>query len=310
MPCYSPLEGYRATTVNPSGKRSITFNPKDGFKDMPVSVPCGQCIGCRLERSRQWAMRCYHESTLYEENSFITLTYDNDHIPSTGTLIKKHYQDFMKRLRKANPGKKIRYFQCGEYGELNRRPHYHACLFNHDFQDKNLWKDINGSPLYISEELTRLWPYGFSTIGEVTFDSAAYVARYIMKKINGEKKDQVDSDTGLKHYENYCSITGEIHPIEPEYTTMSRRPGIGADWYDKYKKDLYPSDYIIVNGKRVRPAKFYDSLLEREHEDSYLRIKGKRKHTAKQHEHNNTYERLATRRKCKTLQLKQLNRDL
>lgn len=310
MPCFSPLQGYRAISRNPSGKRGIVFNPKHGYRDMPVQVPCGQCRGCRLERSRQWAMRCYHESTLYPENSFITLTYNDDNLPAGGTLVKSHYQKFMKRLRKHNPGVKIRYFQCGEYGDKNRRPHYHACLFNFDFKDKIPWKEENGTTLYISAELTQLWPYGFSTIGEVTFDSAAYVARYIMKKLNGKKAEDVNPETGLKHYENYDSQSGEIIPIQPEYTTMSRRPGIAADWYDQYKDDVYPSDFVVINGKRMRPSKFYDSILERTHQDEYERIKAKRKRKAKNYASDNTPERLAVRERVKTLQIKTLTREL
>ena len=101
MACYYPLKGYRARAVNPkTGKRSIVFDSSLGFMDMPVEFACGQCIGCRIERSRQWAIRCVHEAQLYEANCFITLTYAPEHLPKNGSLVLEHFQKFMKRLRK------------------------------------------------------------------------------------------------------------------------------------------------------------------------------------------------------------------
>lgn len=309
MPCYTPLQGFRSKTVTDNGKRKIVFNLDEGYPDLPVTIPCGQCIGCRLEHSRQWAMRCLHEAQLYENNCFITLTYDQEHLPGDLSLDKSHFQKFMKRLRKKYPGEKIRYYHCGEYGEENKRPHYHACLFNHDFQDKQQWTVRNGTKLYVSEELMNLWPYGFSTIGDVTFDSAAYVARYITKKITGKALEETNSQ-GLKPYELYDSNTGEITKIQSEYTTMSRRPGIGKDWYEKYKDDVYPSDFLVINGKRMRPPKYYDGLLEQEHEEQYDRRKHERRINAKRFKHETTPERLTARHKVKRAQLRQLKRTI
>jgi len=168
MPCFYPIPAWRAQTVHPSTrKRGIVFNPRDGFADMALKVPCGQCIGCRLERSRQWAIRCLHESGLHERNCFITLTYDDEHLPEGGTLVKQDWQLFIDRLRKRFRTK-VRYFHCGEYGEQTRRPHYHAILFGHDFDDKTLWKRNHGNPLYRSKSLERLWPHGYSSIGACT----------------------------------------------------------------------------------------------------------------------------------------------
>jgi hypothetical protein len=144
--CYKPLLGYRAAERNEQGKRPLVFNPSQGLVDMPIKVACGQCIGCRLERSRQWAIRCVHEASLHEHNSFITLTYNDENLPADGSLDVRHWQLFMKRLRKRH-GSGIRYFHCGEYGSKHRRPHYHACLFGLDFPDKKLWMMRNGIPL-------------------------------------------------------------------------------------------------------------------------------------------------------------------
>lgn len=293
MPCYFPLEGYKSRTTNPSGKRSIVFNPGDGFKDMPVTVACGQCIGCRLERSRQWAMRCVHESQLYEDNCFLTLTYDNDHLPPDLSLNKKHFQDFMKRFRKFAEPRKIRFFHCGEYGELYGRPHYHAIIFNYDFQDKVLYKQTgSGSNIFISESLINLWPFGYSSIGDVTFDSAAYVARYIMKKVTGDDAED--------HYKGR----------EPEYITMSRRPGIGTDWFNSFSNDVYPRDIVIINGKKVAPPKFYDRLYEIEDAEEFKRVKNRRMHKIKDLKEPNTDEVLRRKYKHKKLTIERLVRPL
>jgi hypothetical protein len=281
MPCYHPIDAWYSKEVNPSGKRSLVFDRnKAKHIGAQVRIPCGQCIGCRLERSRQWAMRCVHESELYSDNCFITLTYDDDHLPDDQSLHFVDFQKFMKRLRKHYSSQKIRFFHCGEYGELCSncgkpspylkiqdkckcgnweptfgRPHYHACLFGFDFDDKVLWSTRNGNRLYTSDTLNKVWGKGYCVVGDVTFESAAYVARYIMKKITGTKKEE--------HYVG----------LSEEYTTMSRRPGIGAGWYEEFKADVFPSDFLIVKGVKVKPPKFYGTMLEREDVVAFERVK-------------------------------------
>lgn len=139
MPCYHPLTGYRSKSGRDpkSGKWPLTFDLSNAYIDMPVTVPCGQCIGCRLDKSRDWAVRCLHEASLYQDNCFITLTYDDAHLDPLGSLNKDDFVKFMKRLR-FQYGPKIRFFHCGEYGTLLNRPHHHACIFNFDFYDKEL----------------------------------------------------------------------------------------------------------------------------------------------------------------------------
>lgn len=276
MPCFHPLDGYRSKTVNPSGKRSIVFDVKDAYTDMRVTVPCGQCIGCRLERSRQWAIRCVNEASLYENNSFITLTFNEENVPLDGSLNKADFQKFMKRLRKKYPQNKIRYFHCGEYGDLLNRPHHHACLFNYDFPDKILWSERKNIKLYRSKILETLWPFGFCTIGDVNFESAAYVARYVTKKITG--------DLAEGHY------NGRV----PEYVTMSRKNGIGHDWFQKYKNDVFPQDYMIVRNHKCKPPKYYDTIYNLTDRLSFASIKGDRERAAKKSEHNSP-ERLDVR---------------
>lgn len=300
MPCFHPLQGYRSKRLNATGKRSIVFNKHDGYVDLPVTLPCGQCDGCKMERARVWAVRCVHESQLYRENSFITLTYADEHLPKWGSLDKTHYQLFMKRLRDKYSPKTIRFFQCGEYGDQNNRPHYHSCLFNHDFNDKYPWKKINGQQYYISPELMQLWRFGHSTIGDVTFQSAAYVARYVLKKQSPKKNPH--------YYDSINEETGEIFPLEPEYTTMSLRPGIGKPWYEKYKTDAYPHDFIVVNGKKMKPPKYYLTQLEKEHEIQAKLIKINNQKIQQKNKENNTPQRLKVREKVLKIKLKLLKR--
>lgn len=299
MPCYHPLKGYRAKTKNDSGKYSVVFNPKYGYLDQPQTLPCGQCIGCRLERSRQWAIRCVHEASQYENNSFLTLTYDNDNLPYNGSLDKTHFQKFIKRLRKSL-NHKIRYFHCGEYGEKLSRPHYHAILFNLDFDDKELFSINDGNKLYTSKKLTDLWGKGHCTIGEVNFETCAYTARYITKKITGRNSEE--------HYTRLDDY-GEFHQRIPEYTTMSRRPGIGQGWLDSFLDDVYPSDFITLNGKKLRPPKYYDKFFEENYPEKFQKIKALRKQNLSIHSENNTPERLEVREKLHLSRASQLKRS-
>ena len=279
----------------------VVFRPSDGFTDRPITVPCGQCIGCRLERSRQWALRCVHEASLHTRNCFITLTYDDDHLPNDLSLNIDHFQKFMKRLRKRF-GDGIRFFHCGEYGENFGRPHYHACLFNFDFPDRQLWTCRQGVNLYTSAILQELWPFGFSTVGDVTFESAAYVARYVMKKITG--KNSAD------HYSFVHPVNGNTYVRSPEYITMSRRPGIGREWLSKYLSDVYPYDHVVVNGVPCRPPRYYDNVYDVLHPSNCSQIKADRLKKARIPSCDNSLRRLKVREEVQSSRLTQLKRTL
>ena len=304
MPCYHPITAYKA--VN---QTKLVFSDTKSVKNKGIDVshslqiPCGQCIGCRLEKSRQWAMRCMHEAQLHENNCFITLTYDDTHLPSDQSLHHRDFQLFIKRLRKKYPTTKIRYYMAGEYGENFGRPHFHACIFGFDFHDKKLWKrTASGSIIYRSADLETVWPFGYSSIGDVNFESAAYVARYIMKKQTGK-----DSE---KHYQYSKLDTGEIIQMQPEYNKMSLKPGIGAEWYKKYRSDVYPHDYVVVRGKKVRPPKYYDKKYKTDYPyeyDELLYIRDKR---AKLNSEDNTPERLAVKEQVTQVKLQKLKRTL
>lgn len=255
MPCYKALQAYRGAGLNANGKRGVSFSTSSGFRDQPIDLPCGQCIGCRLERSRQWAVRCMHEASLHDANSFITCTYNEQHLPLGASLIKKDFQDFMKRLRRSTSGC-ISYLQCGEYGGQLGRPHYHAILFGIDFADKKFYKMASDElgELYTSPKLEELWGKGFCTTGAVTFESAAYVARYALKKITG--------DNAPGWYTRLDPETGELQKLQPEYLAMSLRPAIGKRWFEQFGSEVFPSDEVIVRGHQSKPPRYYLKQLE------------------------------------------------
>ena len=313
MACFAPLTGYRSRYINPkTGKRAIVFSTSEGYIDQEVQVPCGRCTGCRLEHSRQWAVRCMHEADTHDANCFITLTYNPENLPADNSIHKEELQKFFKRLRKRLYPKTFRYFACGEYGEKNNRPHYHALIFGFNFPDRQLHAISNGGHrLYRSHLLETVWGKGHILIGELTFESAAYTARYVMKKRKG-KPDTVDPKTGKTNEEHYMSVdadTGELYRLEPEFVLMSRRPGIGRDWYEKYKGDT-KKDFITVRGNKSKIPKYYDSILEQENELELMEKKRKRKKEALKRKEDNTPERLNVKEKVLNAKLNQLIRPL
>lgn len=285
MVCYHPLIAVDVTKGAASKKviqviGSAEQNPglyaKAQKDDNAFIVPCGQCVGCRLERSRQWAIRISQEASLYDNNCFITLTYADQYCPKSLDL--RHFQLFMKRLRKKY-GNGIRFFHCGEYGDLYGRPHYHAALLNFDFPDKKLYKTKNGFNYYLSESLADLWPYGIHLISDLTYDSAGYIARYVLKKLTG--------DLSVDAYKDK----------KPPYVTMSRRPGIGYPWIEKYLENVYNIDRIVVKGHESLPPRYYDSILKERYPEWLDAIKEQRCARFAD-EYNNTLDRLNTREEC------------
>lgn len=247
MPCYHPLTAFQTESGD------VVFSERGKIR-RELTLRCGQCVGCKLERSRQWAVRCMHEASMFERNSFVTLTYDDDHLPYDSSLDYRHFQLFMKRLRKRFGS--ARFYMCGEYGEHTQRPHFHACLFGVGFDDAYPWrKSPAGFMLKRSPTLEKLWIYGSCEIGEVTFESAAYVARYILKKVTGNAAEE--------HYRIVDSDTGEVFLREPEFTRMSLKPGIGFTWFEKFKDEVFPLDRVVVRGFEARPPRYYKDLLDK-----------------------------------------------
>lgn len=283
MPCYSPLTAYQ------TGNGDVIFVERMGKGDVrrELSLSCGQCLGCRLERSRQWAMRCMHEASLHKKNAFITLTYSDEYLPNRGCLHYPDYQKFMKRLQKYSDGG-IRFYMCGEYGEQTWRPHYHACLFGVDFPDRIHHATMeSGFPTYRSDLLERLWPFGNCWVGDVSFESAGYVARYCVQKVTGKN--------ARFHYSRWTHADfGPVHKYQlvPEFNKMSLKPGIGDAFYRQWKDDIYPHDYVVVRGQKMPPAKYYNKLFARENPDVYEELQWKREAEGRRHWEDNTPERL------------------
>lgn len=260
MTCFHPLKAFRSATVNDSGKRSLVFNSSDALiEGSAIKLPCGQCQGCRSDRAHEWAVRCGHEAKFHDRSCFLTLTYDDQSVPDDFSVKKEHLQAFIKRLRKRAgrlDGSRIRYFACGEYGDSTARPHYHLLAYGFDFPDKKHWSTREGYRTFKSEMLSELWPQGSHEIGSVTHQSAGYVARYVHKKINGARADD--------HYSRVSPITGQVHRRNPEFALMSLRPGIGGAWFDNFKADAFPSDFVVVDGRKVRPPSFYLNRLAKD----------------------------------------------
>lgn len=300
MTCYHPLKAYRPLSNLDGGR--LVFNSKKALNpDNPVVIPCNVCIGCRIDRSRDWALRCTHEAQMHlGNNAFITLTYSDDHLPEDYSVSVRTWQLFMYRLRKSLGSNKIRFFACGEYGDQTLRPHYHALIFNHCFPDKQLFKKTpQGHNIYTSKSLEKIWPYGLPTVGDVTYQSAAYTARYIMKKISG--------DNAPEHYTRIHPLTQKIVTVQPEFCVQSRRPGLGDSWFQKFKGDAFPSDFLIVDGKKHPVPKFYAKKLT---EEELTPIKRRRKKDSLPRKSDNTRERLAVRETVKLSAINQLKRKL
>ena len=301
MPCYHPLTAYESNTLKANGRKLVKFKkPDDLHKHKKIQLPCSQCIGCRLDRSITWAARCMHEAQMHEESAFITLTYAE--LPQYGSLTPPHFVKFMKRYRNSIRPRKIRFFHGAEYGDNLGRPHHHACIFGHDFSDKEIFSECEGIYTYYSPTLENLWGHGFCTTTELTLQSAAYVARYCLKKINGKNQNE--------HYQTTDPYTGEIQIKIPEYATMSRKPGIGRDWYEKFNSDIFPHDTTIYKGKNIKTPRYYENLLRSTDEIAYTLLKETRKHNAQKHAADNTPARLLVREKVKIYSMKDLQRKL
>lgn len=305
MPCYHPLYALPEYKPSKGGLGTDVYHTKNGkiryriFKSDSVpwenpdliQIPCGKCIGCRLEYSRQWANRCMLELQDHESAYFVTLTYNDGNLPKTwytdsdtgeafqaATLVKRDVQLFMKRLRKAFDDQHIRFYCAGEYGDESMRPHYHLILFGLKLDDLSFYEQRDGFNYFTSSKLNKIWDYncadshidngkrkvynvdtkrwstaplktrGLCIVANVNWDTCAYVARYVTKKLNGPE---------AQFYKD--------HNIEPPFSLMSRKPGIGRNYFDSHK-DMFDQAYINVStpegGRKFKPPKYYKRLFE------------------------------------------------
>lgn len=315
MTCFHPQQGYRGR----GGQ--FVLAKKDSPTGAPITVACGRCQGCRTARAESWAVRISHEASLHTKNVFLTLTYDDNYLPDDYSISIREIQLFLKKLRKNLQSKyekgviprcdtKIRYFAVGEYGDKNGRPHYHLILFNYSPDDLQISRQTKqGHYCYTSREISKIWPYGLHEIGSVTKQSAGYVARYSFKKIGGT--------FAADHYKRLHPLTGEIVDVHPEFATMSTHPGIGLGWFKKYEGDVFPHDFVILDGRKAPVPEYYkkqlrgrslsDGLLER---DDFYEIGQKRRSGARARADDRTPERLAIREESAGLRVKRLAREI
>lgn len=291
MACYKPLDAWQGT----DGSIRFGREPKNA---RPLQLPCGRCIGCRTARQREWATRIAHEATLHRNNSFITLTYDEEHYKPT--LNYHDYQLFMRYLRRKMG--KCRFFAAGEYGEQYNRPHWHAILFGITFTDGTVISDREGAKLYTSQTLDKIWGKGMTTFGEVNQQTANYVAGYCVKKITGQKAKQ--------HYERIDAETGEIIKLRPELGVMSK--GIGKGWFDKYWKEVYvPRDGVVLPGGRTIPApRYYDKQMQEKDGLAWDQISYQRYLRSLEYQHDQTPQRLKAKELCATARYNQRRKQL
>lgn len=290
MSCYHPQTAVVLGVDPHTGKKALKFLGEKAVASLlypgkeVIQLPCGQCVGCRIDRSRQWANRCMLELQYHDSAYFVTLTYDDEHVPkayytdpATGeaytslTLCKRDFQLWMKRLRKKFSDDKIRFFACGEYGGETKRPHYHAIVFGLHLHDCVKYKTVREGDSYYtyynSESIQETWPNGFVVVGEVTWESCAYVARYVTKKLSGPQAE---------FYEKFNLV--------PEFSDMSRRPGIARQYYDEHGKDIYEHAYINVStptgGRKFKPPRYFDRLFDVDCPGALDELKERRKRTA------------------------------
>jgi hypothetical protein len=244
--CEKPIKAYRP----PEGGR-ITFNPGGIGKPYNILLPCGTCILCREEQARQQAIRIVHEAAMQEENAFITLTYDDAHLPAHNSLNYDDLRNFWKRLRKylwKRHQKRVRHYSVGEYGDKTKRPHYHACVFGESFIEGR--EIIRTSPnlLWTSPVLQYCWQKGFVSVGTLNFETARYTASYMQKKLAKNQK-----------YVRVNEETGELVPLEQPRAIMS--DNLGKRWFHKWMQQVIQHDHVVINGIPQKPPKAYDKYL-------------------------------------------------
>lgn len=323
MSCYYPKLAFQNIVVKQRIKWTGSPYYSDSFKGTPkypgdpegkiwkaIKVPCSGCLDCRLKKSREMAIRCVHEAQMNADfgSIFVTLTYNPEHLPENNTFNFRHPVLFMKRLRRMF-GANIKSYGCAEYGEKGGRPHYHLLIFGLRPDDMYFWRNSTNPrmkcKLYRSPKIEKLWgkgkgknfsQYGNVEIGEVSFQSAAYVARYVMKK--NKKKEELEKELGRFHEKAIC---------------ISRREGIGLSWLKKYHSDVYPSDEVVFEGRkgkmqRMKPPKYYDRKIQEMNLYDFSKIQLDRQRFSEQNLKETTRDRLMVKKFLKEEAVKKLQR--
>jgi hypothetical protein len=281
MPCYHPVEGYS----RPNGQ----WTSKDEDNYPHATRPCGMCNGCRFKKQQEWTVRNMNEASMWDDKCFITLTYKDDQLPPNNSLDYTHWQKFIRSLKKRNNGKPIRYFAVGEYGDQRGRPHFHALLFNHKFDDLVPLQGKGITQLSKSQQLQEAWvtadqkPRGYVSVGDVNVKTASYVSGYIFKKIFKYNDPEFHSA-----YQSIDPTTGKysdngICLREPEKALMSKKPGIGYSFYKNYYSDMYRMNGDCIHdleGRKFPIPHYYNHKFKSDFPIEYEEIKLQREEKA------------------------------
>lgn len=291
MSCTSPI--YRVNAKEGMKIPSFVKRKFYGYKDYLYLVdkkgvseslfqklPCGQCLSCRIKYAKTWAERCLFEASLYEKNYFFTLTYDDEHLPyadcGVPTLVKKDFQDFMKRFRKKFG--KVRYFMCGEYGDRTYRPHYHSIMFGLKLDDLQVYKVVKRNDqvytYYNSPSVDLTWGKGYVVIAECTPETCSYCARYSLKKVGFNTNKSTNlmrlDDPNISDLDFHKALQG-CEFIQPVFCLMSRRPGISRNYYEDRKNEVLR--LVKVPGSGVSSIRYFDKLLEKDFPVEFIGVR-------------------------------------
>ena len=255
--CTRPLKGWAAHGGG------FTYNVNRGWKDRPLTIPCGKCIECKGVARFEKAIRTYHtlETEPGRRGCFVTLTYDQEHLPSSGELQLEHLQKFLKRVRHKMP-RRVSYLAAGEYGSKGGRPHYHLCLVGYEPKEVKRRDDRYEDPV-----VADAWSLGGTHVGTLTPAACMYTAKYLQKDVVALEAQGPARNDG---------VGGS--PGSPEFCVMSRKPALGRAFVERYWEDIYGDDFdaVVWDGVKIRPPRYYDRWLKENHPDVWKRISAKR----------------------------------
>lgn len=300
MACTNPISAY-SRICPATGLKSVDTRKLPG-RENNLLLPCNKCLSCKLRKAKEWALRCWHESQMHDENSFVTLTYADQHLPAYHDLDHRDFQLFMKRFRKHN--KNVKFYMCGEYGDETHRPHFHVLLFGYYPPDAVYHRTENGFRYYKSQELDSYWKLGFTDTSNVSYKNAGYIARYTLKK-------QLPKEAIQERY-TYLDTDEKLQTRKLEYVRMSTGrefgTGIGGAWFKKYAAQTCLNDYVLDPDRHKCPVpRYYLSILKEDSENYFDFLAAKRLAKAKA-DPNNDPSFLPGKAICAKAKLKQLPR--
>lgn len=268
MSCFYPRIAYQCG-FNENGKKDVRFarlrddwsikDYRSRYGDSIFLMPCGKCIGCQLDHARDWATRCVLESKYHDKSCFLTLTYDDAHLPSSLEEHKSNKDDFIDTLR--NAGHKFRVFGCSERGSKTKRLHFHIILFGYCPEDLDFYSvGSNGDYLYNSKYLSKIWSRGFVVVGFLTFQSAGYVARYTTKKV-GEKDSFIFMSNrpgiGFQYLKDNAEKIVKTDAVYGDFGDSSTAPV--PRYFNRFLSEWFPFEYARLQARRIKNITLHDN---------------------------------------------------